>query len=280
MKSKGSLPNPRVGGAGYCGDKPLPAKQKREGRQRGRHPGREGPGTRRTDRQMLQTMQVPSHAAAIEAETPGRQTDTQRHTPQGGASVPQVFKPPASHLVFLLLLLLQLLPPAHAPASRAPTLFWVSAPEAAQHDAPGGARVPKQPQGPREHVRASSQRGRPMGAPGERAGGRESGAEGAGGRPVAGWEAGAPVAAGVGERRAPGAPALTCCGLGAARVPGRVPVGLRSPTESPRGFSAPPAPPSAGLPGPPALSAPPTSARSENRSQKGKEVRTGARAAD
>lgn len=59
------------------------------------------------------------------------------------------FPPPASHLFFFLLLFL--LPPAHGPATWIPTLFGISAPEAAQHDSPGGARVQKQPQGPREH---------------------------------------------------------------------------------------------------------------------------------
>lgn len=65
--------------------------------------------------------------------------------------IPPYFPPPASHLFFLLLLFL--LPPAHALATWTPTLFGVSAPEAAQHDSPGEARVPKQPQGPREHGR-------------------------------------------------------------------------------------------------------------------------------
>lgn len=36
-KSKGSLPNPGIKGAGYCGNKPLPAKQKQGGRQGPRH---------------------------------------------------------------------------------------------------------------------------------------------------------------------------------------------------------------------------------------------------
>lgn len=41
-KSKGSLPNPRVSGAGYCGNKPLPAKQKQGGRQGPRHGAQRG----------------------------------------------------------------------------------------------------------------------------------------------------------------------------------------------------------------------------------------------
>lgn len=65
--------------------------------------------------------------------------------------------PPASHLFFFLLLFL--LPPAHGPATWVPTLFGVPAPEAAQHDSPGGVRVQKQPQGPREHGREKESAG-------------------------------------------------------------------------------------------------------------------------
>lgn len=65
--------------------------------------------------------------------------------------------PPASHLFFFLILFL--LPPAHGPATWVPTLFGVPAPEAAQHDSPGGGRVQKQPQGPREHGREKQSAG-------------------------------------------------------------------------------------------------------------------------
>lgn len=41
-KSKGSLPNPRVRGAGYCGNKPLPAKQKQGVRQGLTHKAQKG----------------------------------------------------------------------------------------------------------------------------------------------------------------------------------------------------------------------------------------------
>lgn len=98
---------------------------------------------------------------------------------------------------------------------------------------------------------------------------------------------------GVRERAgSQGALALTCSGgVGVARVPGscsrQSPDPDRIPGPSPLpGFSAPlyPPPPPARLPGPPALSVPPrpppTSACFENRSQKGKEVRTRARPAD
>lgn len=66
--------------------------------------------------------------------------------------------PPAPHLVVVVVVFL-LLPPAPAPATGAPTLFGVSTPEAAQHDSPRGARVPQQPQGPREHGRLKESAG-------------------------------------------------------------------------------------------------------------------------
>lgn len=100
---------------------------------------------------------------------------------------------PDRHRGLVFLLLLFLLPLARAPAAGAPTLFGVSAPEAAQHHSPGGARVPEQPQGPREHGGAS---------------------------------------AGPGHGGA-------CSGRSRAAVA----VGLRSPAESPPGFSAPRLPP-------------------------------------
>lgn len=90
------------------------------------------------------------------------------------------FPPLRSHLVFFLLLLF-LLPPAHALATWAPTLFGVSAPEAAQHDSPGGTRVPKQPQGPREHGRVKESAGSGHGgAWGETEGGQVESQVGAG----------------------------------------------------------------------------------------------------
>lgn len=90
--------------------------------------------------------------------------------------------PPASHLFFFLILFL--LPPAHGPATWVPTLFGVSAPEAAQHDSPGGVRVQKQPQGPREHGRVEESAGSGHGgAWGETGGaGVESGGRGGDGR--------------------------------------------------------------------------------------------------
>lgn len=83
-------------------------------------------------------------------------TDGERKVESPKYSPPNL-PPPAPHLVFFLLLFL--LPLAHAPATWPPTLFGVSAPEAAQHHSPGGARVPKQPQGPREHGRGVSRVG-------------------------------------------------------------------------------------------------------------------------
>lgn len=152
--------------------------------------------------------------------------------------------PPAPHLVVVFVVLL-LLPPAPAPATGAPTLFWVSTPEAAQHDSPGGARVPQQPQGPREHGRLK-----------ESAGSSHGGA---------------------------------CSGrVGAARLPSRrsrrslAPDHVPGPSPS-LAFPHPLVrrPPPRQTPGPSrSFRSPPTSARPESRSQKGKEVRTRARAAD
>lgn len=109
--------------------------------------------------------------------------------------------PPASHLFFFLILFL--LPPAHGPATRVPTLFGVPAPEAAQHDSPGGVRVQKQPQGPREHGREKEVSGvGPWGRLGEETSGIgvESDARGGDGRegtrvgvPREGWGRGGGV---------------------------------------------------------------------------------------
>lgn len=122
--------------------------------------------------------------------------------------------PPASHLFFFLILFL--LPPAHGPATWVPTLFGVPAPEAAQHDSPGGVRVQKQPQGPREHGREKESAGSGHGGAWGETGGIGVESDGRGGRRARGDPGGSPsgrLGAGrhrSGETRALGA----CCGLG------------------------------------------------------------------
>lgn len=176
----------------------------------------------------------------------GRKRPRDPETPKGGESQKYLMPclpPPASHLFFFLILFL--LPPAHGPATWVPTLFGVPAPEAAQHDSPGGVRVQKQPQGPREHGREKQSAGSGHGdAWGETGGiGVESNGRGGDGQegtrvgvPEEGWRReirewgnpgpwcvlGARGLTSAERAGSPGGPALTCSGRarGCARVPG------------------------------------------------------------
>lgn len=87
------------------------------------------------------------------------------------------------------------------------------------------------------------------------------------------------MAEGSQQGRAMGAPARE--GWGQRAGPGQLFLSVSSPRPSPLpGFSAPPCTPPPGSRALPPFPLPPTSARSESRSQKGKEVRTGARPTD
>lgn len=145
----------------------------------------DGSRVRRTGR----TTETPGPAARYPDRGPdvseaGRKRPRDPETPEGESQkyLMPCLPPPASHLFFFLILFL--LPPAHGPATWVPTLFGVSAPEAAQHDSPGGVRVQKQPQGPREHGRVKESAGSSHGgAWGETGGvGVESGGRGGHGR--------------------------------------------------------------------------------------------------